>query len=251
LQVPQRRKVNVFAVSFTGQTKNCKLSLYVTDRHTFVTSIISSITDIVLTFASVALIITTVRPQLGVIEYDDGRQISVADLPGLVEGAYLNVGMGHNFLKHVERTYLLLFIIDVTGFKLNVTSPFRSAFDTFLLLTKEIELYMPELLDKPCVVCLNKMDMAKSKACLRSFMDSFNGLYEKGASDIGLPMEIRPSRIVKPLKLWAISAKKHDNIQPVVAHLREAIDQLDEEKRKLKTLDTNLLDIEDTGPLLL
>ncbi|CDW51960.1 GTP1 OBG domain containing protein [Trichuris trichiura] len=197
------------------------------------------------------VLVTTVRPQLGIIEYDDGRQISVADLPGLIEGAYLNVGMGHNFLKHVERTYLLLFIIDITGFKLNVASPFRSAFETFLLLTKEIELYMPELLDKPCVVCLNKMDMANSKACFRSFMHSFNALYEKGASDSELPVEIRPSRFVKPKKLWAISAKKHENIQPVITHLRESIDQLDEEKRKLKTLPTDLLDFEDTGPLLL
>uniref|UniRef100_A0A5S6QLY2 OBG-type G domain-containing protein n=1 Tax=Trichuris muris TaxID=70415 RepID=A0A5S6QLY2_TRIMR len=195
---------------------------------------------------------TTVRPQLGVIEYDDGRQISVADLPGLIEGAYLNVGMGHHFLKHVERTFLLLFVIDITGFKLNLASPFRSAFDTFLLLTKEIELYMPELLNKPCVLCLNKMDMPKSTACLHAFMERFHALSEEGSCDsiTTLPAEVRPSRIIAPLKIWPISAKKRMDIQPVVSHLRQAIDQLDEEKRKRNHVITDVWDVETVDPVL-
>ncbi len=63
-------------------------------------------------------------------------KISMADLPGLIEGAYRNVGMGHQFLKHVERTSLLLVVVDVTGFQLNQESPYRTAFETVILLNR-------------------------------------------------------------------------------------------------------------------
>ena len=63
-------------------------------------------------------------------------QISIADLPGLIEGAYMNRGMGHKFLRHVERTKLLLFMVDLHGFQLNKDWPFRNAFETTVLLNK-------------------------------------------------------------------------------------------------------------------
>lgn len=102
---------------------------------------------------------TTLRPEIGKIMYPDYKQVSLADLPGLIEGAHLNRGMGHKFLKHVERTKQLLFVVDVSGFQLASKTPFRSAFEAVQLLTKELELYKEELVSKPALLAVNKMDL--------------------------------------------------------------------------------------------
>ncbi|KAG7282157.1 hypothetical protein CRUP_034904 [Coryphaenoides rupestris] len=100
---------------------------------------------------------TTLRPEIGKVMYEDHKQISVADLPGLIEGAHLNKGMGHKFLKHVERTKQLLFVVDVCGFQLASKTPFWSAFEAVQLLTKELELYKEELLSKPALLVFSHL----------------------------------------------------------------------------------------------
>ncbi|XP_076135872.1 GTP-binding protein 10 [Alosa pseudoharengus] len=105
---------------------------------------------------------TTLKPEIGKVMYDDHKQVSVADLPGLIEGAHMNRGMGHKFLKHVERTKQLLFVVDVCGFQLASNTPFRSAFQAVQLLTKELELYNEELLSKPAILVVNKMDLPEA-----------------------------------------------------------------------------------------
>lgn len=103
-------------------------------------------------------IVTTLRPQLGIMEYKDHRQISVADLPGLIEGAHINIGLGHKFLKHIERTKLLLMVVDLFGFQMSVKYPIRTCIQTIYALNKELELYDKELIDRPCILLLNKSD---------------------------------------------------------------------------------------------
>lgn len=80
--------------------------------------------------------VTTLQPQLGTIEFDDYRKITIADLPGLIEDAHLNKGRGHEFLKHLERTKLLLFVVDLLGFQLSLKERHRAAFETILLLNR-------------------------------------------------------------------------------------------------------------------
>ncbi|KRY59970.1 GTP-binding protein 10 [Trichinella britovi] len=172
---------------------------------------------------------TTVRPQLGMMEYEDGRQISVADLPGLIEGAYMNVGMGHKFLKHVERTYLLLFVIDIRGFQLNAASPFRSALENYLLLNKEIELYNPQLVDKPSVICLNKMDVKGADERSAKFLFDLEHIAEVKKQ---LPEEIIPKNISKPIEIVKISAKLQQNTDILKSVLRSAIDEIDDRRRE-------------------
>ena len=80
--------------------------------------------------------VTTLHPNLGEILYPDSRKVTLADLPGLIEGAWKNQGLGHSFLRHVERTKILMFVIDVDGFRLSPEYPKRSAFENFLLLNR-------------------------------------------------------------------------------------------------------------------
>lgn len=102
--------------------------------------------------------VTTLRPQIGTIAYEDFRQITVADLPGLIEGAHANIGMGHKFLKHIERTKLLLMVVDLFGFKLSAIHRLRTCMQNIFALNKELELYDEQLLDRPCILLLNKID---------------------------------------------------------------------------------------------
>lgn len=81
-------------------------------------------------------LVTTIKPNVGSMMYDDLRAISIADLPGLIEGAHRNVGMGHRFLRHCERTKLLLLVVDIQGFQLDLNSVHRTCLETVILLNK-------------------------------------------------------------------------------------------------------------------
>ena len=113
---------------------------------------------------------TTLHPQIGVLEFSDYHRITVCDIPGLIDGAHQNVGLGHAFLRHIQRCRALVLLIDMAG------TYARKPWDDFKQLRKELELYDPKMLEKPYVVAANKMDMEESQAHLRSFKRRLRGV---------------------------------------------------------------------------
>lgn len=176
---------------------------------------------------------TTLRPELGVVEYSDYRQITFADLPGLVEGAHQAVGLGHEFLRHVERTRLLLFVVDVFGFRSGPKSPLRTPFDTVVLLNRELELYKPDLVDKPCAICLNKMDRRGADAAADRFRSSWEH-YDEHIRHF--PEELRPERPIVVSEIFQLSALNRDGHDVLTSGIRRIIDE-DERARSQPATD--------------
>ncbi len=106
---------------------------------------------------------TTLTPQIGIVEYPDFYRLTVCDVPGLIEGAHENHGLGHQFLRHIERCKLLIILLDMAG------TDGRKAEDDYRQLLKELELYDPALLDKPRLVVANKMDEPSFEKNLKRF----------------------------------------------------------------------------------
>ena len=96
---------------------------------------------------------TTTVPHLGVITFDDTTAVVIADIPGLIEGASSGRGLGDRFLKHIERTSLLLHLLDISHV------PGRAILEDFLILRREMEAFAPSLVDKPFFAVINKMDI--------------------------------------------------------------------------------------------
>ncbi|KAG7401598.1 Mitochondrial ribosome-associated GTPase 2 [Phytophthora boehmeriae] len=95
---------------------------------------------------------TTLHPYVGIVEFPDTFRLSVADIPGLIDGAHRNVGLGHDFLRHIERTKILLYVLDTAG------SEGRDPLEDFAHLQKELELYAPGISSRPSLIVANKMD---------------------------------------------------------------------------------------------
>ena len=110
---------------------------------------------------------TTLHPVIGVVDLPEYRRITVADIPGLIEGAHENKGLGHEFLRHIVRCKMLLFVLDMAG------SEGRSPIADYQSLRKELKLYDPTLLKRPFAVIANKSDLAESAAHVRVFQTKF------------------------------------------------------------------------------
>ncbi|KAG5891073.1 hypothetical protein JTB14_005709 [Gonioctena quinquepunctata] len=176
---------------------------------------------------------TTVKPNVGILTYKDYRQISMADLPGLIEGAHANKGMGHKFLKHVERTKLLLMVVDINGFQLSPQHSYRNCLETVMLLTKELEMYNEDLLTKPSMLLINKMD---SEGALGKFQEIKDHLKDPTEFFNGYPDELRPTRHLKFCDIIPISAKEHpEDVEHVKQRLRNLLDVLAQLQEKNET----------------
>jgi len=110
---------------------------------------------------------TTLQPMVGVVEFEGFSRCTVADIPGLIEGAHANRGLGHEFLRHIMRCRLLLFVLDMAG------SEGRDPIEDFMALREEISLYDEILAQKPWLVVANKMDMPGATENLERFRQRF------------------------------------------------------------------------------
>ncbi|HEY5992889.1 MAG TPA: GTPase ObgE [Candidatus Udaeobacter sp.] len=110
---------------------------------------------------------TTLHPIVGVIEFPGYRRAIIADIPGLIEGAHRGLGLGHEFLRHITRCRILLFVIDVAG------SEGRNPVEDLQNLRREIDLYDPALSSRPWLVVANKMDLPDAKKNLEAVQERF------------------------------------------------------------------------------
>ena len=110
---------------------------------------------------------TTLHPIIGVVEFSGYDRATVADIPGLIEGAHLNVGLGHEFLRHIVRCKLLLFVLDMAG------SEGRNPIQDFGTLREELKLHDRTLADKPSLIIANKMDLPEAAENLKAFKRRF------------------------------------------------------------------------------
>jgi GTP-binding protein len=137
---------------------------------------------------------TTLNPIVGVVEFDDYRRLTVADIPGLIEGAHRNVGLGHDFLRHIVRCKLLVFVLDTAG------SEGRDPINDLQTLRRELDLYDPLLSRRPWVIVANKMDLPDAGQHLKALEQRF------------------PDRKIVP-----ISAEKSEGIEALKGSLQELV----------------------------
>ena len=107
---------------------------------------------------------TTLNPMVGVTEYDDFATVTIADVPGIIEGASKGVGLGLAFLKHLERSRVLVYVIDMAG------TDNREPWNDYEILAAEIRGYSAEMAERPCIVLANKMDEEAAKENLPKFI---------------------------------------------------------------------------------
>lgn len=106
---------------------------------------------------------TTLNPLIGTLQFEDYTSLRIADIPGLIDGAHAGVGLGHDFLRHIERSRFLVYVIDMAG------TDGRDPADDFTHLREELRLYSAELADRPFIVVANKMDVPQAAQNLEEF----------------------------------------------------------------------------------
>jgi GTP-binding protein len=144
---------------------------------------------------------TTITPNLGVVDVGDGRSFVMADLPGLIEGASEGVGLGHEFLRHVERTRIIIHVVDMSG------SEGRDPFEDWVMINDELKQYNAALIDRPQIVAANKMDMPDSEENLAAFRERV--------------AELRPDLTIMP-----ISSLTRQGVQELLYRATDILDSI-------------------------
>ena len=99
------------------------------------------------------------------VETEDHRSFAMADLPGLIEGAHEGIGLGHQFLRHIERTRVIVHVIDMSGIE------GRDPYEDYLTINEELKQYNLRLTERPQIIVANKMDMPESEENLKAFQE--------------------------------------------------------------------------------
>ena len=145
---------------------------------------------------------TTLVPNLGMVQLDDGRDFVIADIPGLIEGASKGVGLGFEFLRHVERTRVLLHLVDMSG--LTEEKPFTN----FKQINEELKKYNPDLMKRHQIIVPTKMDLPGADEHLAEF--------EK---------KIKADDKYKNFEIFPISSITHTGLQSLVKHTADILDK--------------------------
>lgn len=114
---------------------------------------------------------TTLAPNLGVVATEDGRSFVLADLPGLIEGAHSGAGLGHQFLRHIERTRVIVHVIDMSALE------GRDPYEDYVTINHELKQYNLRLTERPQIIVANKMDMPDAEENLRNFKEQLQDDY--------------------------------------------------------------------------
>jgi GTP-binding protein len=112
---------------------------------------------------------TTLSPVLGIVELSGFRRFVMADIPGLIEGAHKGAGLGHDFLRHIERTRILVHLLDI------LPTDRSDPIANYHTIRKELELYSPKLLEKPEVIVLNKIDLDPDGTLVKEYTERLPG----------------------------------------------------------------------------
>jgi GTP-binding protein len=172
---------------------------------------------------------TTLHPMVGVLTFEDYSRMTIADIPGLIEGASENVGLGHHFLRHIERTKVLLYVVDMAS------TDNRDPWDDLQSLISELEIYQEGLTGRPSMIAANKMDGALAEEnlkVLRSKTDIpiFPVIAELGDGTVELVSQLREA--VKLVNETAVESVKLKNIYQsgdrVIVNLEDLSDDFDE-----------------------
>ncbi|MGD0060606.1 MAG: Obg family GTPase CgtA [Verrucomicrobiia bacterium] len=153
---------------------------------------------------------TTLTPNVGILNYGDFERIRIADIPGLIEGAHRGKGLGHDFLRHIERCQLLVVLLDMAGVD------GRKPQDDYQQLLDELKMYNPEILKKKRLVVANKMDLPDAKKNLAAFKRKLAGRSSR-------PSKKTPTSKVAPQKVLQISALSGEGLEKLKLELRKAL----------------------------
>jgi GTP-binding protein len=166
---------------------------------------------------------TTLTPNVGILSYGDFERIRIADIPGLIEGAHRGKGLGHDFLRHIERCQLLVVLLDMAGVD------GRKPQDDYQQLLDELKLYNPEILEKKRLVVANKMDLPDAKKNLAAFKRKLAGRASRpskkkpaGTRSAGSP-QARSGQASVPQKVLEISALAGEGLEKLKLELRKAL----------------------------